>query len=319
MNVKGKISGYPNRRIAKIKEISCFSLVFLILSFAAISSGLNAGSLPVITQSLPVSAIKSFPGELGEVIYRCNEDNPNQLFIIGISHRDTMTGTNGPTTVQAQVEVYRIAEWLIRNRGLELLLPEGFFSEDQVNSSRNSISSLHERNGRFFDTETLEARLRENMPHVNAEMLLSESYAIHIRQVEDFTLYSEVRSKLRSLEKLRYDALASLFIQADLDYLQDLRTAAMLQKIPDIIDNEYSEGTIHSKEALFTIGLAHISGIIRYFEQKKIAIESPAFTSFKDYAADVNLLINNFGVTIIIPRSLSADRQFLLASREDDI
>jgi hypothetical protein len=319
MYVEGRVpEGSEVEKTIEKSGVSYLYTGLLVLIFISFSSPLGAGSVPVISNVVE-SAAQSIPAEFGSVIYSCNEGSPNQLFIVGISHRDIATRRNGATTVQAQVEVYRIAEWLIRNRGLGLLLPEGFFSEDRVASRTRPVYSLPDRSRTFLDAVTLEARLGDDMKYVNAEMLLSERHAIQIRQVEDFDLYAEVISRVKSLEKNRRDAFASLFIQADLDYLQDRRTAVMLQKIPDIIDYEYSEGTISSKEALFTIGLAHISGIIRYLEQKAIAIQSPAFTAFEDYTAEVNLLNKDFGVTVIVPRSLASDREFLLALQKNDI
>ena len=56
----------------------------------------------------------------------------------------------------------------------------------------------------------------------------------------------------------------NLLIRSELDYHQKRRVATMLQKIPGIINEEFLEGRIDNKKALFTIGLSHISDIIRY-------------------------------------------------------
>ena len=67
------------------------------------------------------------PAQYGEVIYQTNEKSSNHLYIIGTSHRDSLTCLNGSLTPRVQAEVYKIGEWLIDQRGIELLLPEGFF------------------------------------------------------------------------------------------------------------------------------------------------------------------------------------------------
>jgi hypothetical protein len=91
-------------------------LYLLLLSFSFfLISPLHAGT------------ILNIPVEYGEVIYRFNEKSPNQVFIIGISHRDALTCLNGDNTSKVQAQIYRIGDWLIHSQGLELLLPEGFF------------------------------------------------------------------------------------------------------------------------------------------------------------------------------------------------
>ena len=265
----------------------------------------------------------SIPSEYGEVIFSCNADSPNQLYIIGTGHRDTLSGANGAYTVKSQIDVYRIGEWLIRNRGLELLLPEGFFrnkpAKDEDGKSTEIASPAHPGRRASPDTKELEEKLEEDCIYTNAEMLLIESHGIKSRQVEDADLYHAATARIGLIEKNRDNPYALLTIKSDLDYLQERRTAAMLQKIPGIIENEYSEGGIRNKSALFTIGLDHISEIIRYLEQKKIAIHSPAFTSFDDYFSAVNLLDKNFGVTIIIPRTLADNRDIIRLSSLENI
>jgi hypothetical protein len=238
-----------------------------------------------------------------------------------MSHRDTLTRANGSNTVKSQIEVYRIGEWLIQNRGLELLLPEGFFLEEVLDEKENIIKADASENGKrvSFDTKTLEEKLGKDNAYINAEMLLMESHSIKSRQVEDMNLYKEVREKINLLEKFGNDTYESLFIKSGLDYLQERRTAAMLQKIPEVIDSEYSEGRIKNKKAIFTIGMSHISGIIKYLKQNKIEIHSPAFTPYNDYLSGVKLLEKNFGVTIIIPRTLADNRELLKLTRLDDV
>ncbi len=290
--------------------------IFLFIVFLLIPGfNLNAG----LNQDVPDS--RALPFERGEVVFSCNERSPNQIYIIGMSHRDTLTRANGSNTVKSQIEVYRIGEWLIQNRGLELLLPEGFFLDEAPDEKENLIKTAPSEKGKrvSFDTKTLEEKLGKDNVNINAEMLLMESHSIKSQQVEDVNLYKEVREKINLLEKSGNDTYESLFIKSGLDYLQERRTAAMLQKIPEVIDSEYSEGRIKNKKAIFTIGMSHISGIIKYLKQNKIEIHSPAFTPYNDYLSGVKLLEKNFGVTIIIPRTLADNPELLKLTRLDDI
>ena len=114
------------------------------------------------------------PVEYGEVIYQYHEKKPNQLFIIGMSHRDSLTRANGRNTSRVQAEVYKIGEWLIQNRGLELLLPEGYFTKKTGKAIEEKVkSAIRDRNNcpTPLDMETLEERLADNKSYVNAEML----------------------------------------------------------------------------------------------------------------------------------------------------
>lgn len=244
--------------------------------------------------------------EHGEVVFQCNEKSPRQLYIIGISHRDSFTRENGPDTVMSQVEAYRIGEWLNQHKDIELLLPEGYFVEESVFSVRDSV--LKDSSGRDrikpFNTKTLEDKLGDSNVHTTAELLLMQSHGLKSRQVEDSALYDAVLGQLRQFEMCGCCLDKARQAKAGLDYLQERRTAEMLQKIPEVIGSEYMGGRIKNEKAIFTIGLNHMPDIIKYLKQSQIRIKSPAITSYDDYEADVKLLNENFGITIIVPKTL---------------
>ena len=96
----------------------------------------------------------------------------------------------------------------------------------------------------LLDIKLLEERLSDNKAYVNAEMLLKETHPLTLRQVEDKELYDAVRSDLVKLTSCRSDSGDYSLLKSKLDYLQEKRTAAMLQKIPEIIDSEFQQGSI---------------------------------------------------------------------------
>ncbi len=260
----------------------------------------------------------SLPPEYGEVIYRCNEGSPNQLYIIGMSHRDALTRANGSKTVRAQAEAYKIGEWLVENQGLELFLPEGFFKNPAKKGL--AIQAAHLKSAPpELDMKSLEEKLAAD-PHINAEILLKNNYCLNIQQVEDPHLYNEVGKGLSNLVSCRDDA-QYLLLKSELDYLQGRRTAFMLQRIPEIIEDEFQQGNIQSRKGLFTIGLYHIGEIIKFVNEGKITVYCPLFASGKntDYCAPLNLSKENFGVTVILPRTLADDPKILKATRLDEI
>ena len=295
---------------------------FRILSFAAmlclLSSSLSlAKSTPdPAKENQTIQALLTIPKEYGEVIYQLNGEGSKQIYIIGVEHRNTITCCNGINTAKIQAEVYRIGEWLIRNEGLRLLLPEGFFTRKTGEAvlKMSPAEKNRRKEPKLLDSADLEERLADNRTYVNAEILLKRNYGLRIRQVEDKFRYAVVHDAICKLStKEANPACAFLPLESRLQYLQEERVAAMLQKIPAIVHEEFQHGNIENERALLTIGLSHLSPIIRYFNDKKIEIHNPlpAPGEDKDYVADLNLLKEKFGVTVIVPQKLADDDRVL--------
>jgi hypothetical protein len=263
-----------------------------------------------------IQASPKIPKEYGEVIYQINGEGSKQIYIIGIEHRNTITCYNGTNTVKVQAQAYRIGEWLVRNEGLSLLLPEGFFTRKTEEEALQV--SPEEKNKRkkpeLLDSANLEERLADNRTNVTAEILLKRNYGLRIRQVEDKFLYDVVHDAICKLSADEATPACNFLpLESRLQYLQEMRAASMLQKIPVVVDEEFQHGNIRNERALFTIGLSHLSQIIRYFNDKKIEIHHPlsAPSEEKDYVADLNLLKGKFGVTVIVPQKLADDDRVL--------
>ena len=77
------------------------------------------------------------PVDYGEAIYRFNGKSPNQIFIIGISHRDSLTCPNGEKTSRVQAEDYQIGDWLIHHQGLQFPCRRLFFNQGSKDWKRN--------------------------------------------------------------------------------------------------------------------------------------------------------------------------------------
>jgi len=262
------------------------------------------------------------PPQYGRMIYQLNEKSPNQLFIIGLSHRDTLTCLNGDNTSKVQAEVYRIGDWLIRNQGLELLLPEGFFKSTSIKIEKKNTSAPRTPNScALLDIRILEERLSNNKAYVNAEMLLKETHPLRLRQVEDKELYDAVRNILVKLISCSNDSSDYSLLNSKLEYLQEKRTAAMLQKIPKIIDDEFQQGSIKSRKAILTVGMYHLHEIIRYLNENRIMIHAPlpASEETKDYYGELNILKEHFGVSVILPKILADDQKILEINKLDQI
>ena len=276
------------------------------------------------SEFIPATDPSMIPAQYGEIIYRGNEKSPSQLFVIGMSHRDSLTRRNGNQTSRVQAEVYKIGEWLIHNRELELLLPEGYFAGKAGKIENESLTVALEKKRDCpapVDMDTLEEILSDNRTLVNAEMLLRDNYpTLKIRQVEDRALYETAKKRITELIDQR-DSCDYLLLRSELDYLQERRTAAILQRIPGIVNEEFQQGHIKGRVAILTIGMYHAHKIIRYLNDHKITVYSPLDKSGKgeDYTAELNLEKEKFGVTIILPKTLVNNQRILELNHLDKI
>ncbi len=276
----------------------------------------------LITLPLHAEISVKIPPQYGEIIYRFNEKSPNQIFIIGISHRDALTCLNGANTSKVQAEIYKIGDWLIHNQGLELLLPEGFFKGPTTGVEKKKVKAPEKVSScTSLDTDTLEKRLSDNNVYINAEMLLKETHPLRLAQIEDQELYDAVRAYIVKLAGHRGSSSDYSLLNEELGYLQEKRSAAMLQKIPEVVDAEFQQGNIKSKRAIFTVGMFHLHEIIEYLDQNRIVIRHPlpVSNSTKEYTSELNLSKENFGVSVIIPRTLASDQKTLEINKLDAI
>lgn len=287
-------------------------LLFLCLLYPSPSLGgtnLALAKGTQIPQDLP-----KIPQQYGEVIYQSSGEKLKQLYIVGLEHRDSITRLNGANTPKVQAEVYKVGEWLILSKRLALLLPEGFFTRKRGKAVLSkSPEEMRTGEMKSLDFGDLEKRLADNSRYVNAEMLLKEYYGLRTRQIEDQGLYDAVHDAICKLPFNNNSTCDFLPLKSELDYLQQKRVAAMLQRIPEVIKEEFQHGNIENQRALFTIGISHVSGIIKYLNNKRIEIHSPLQSSRKheEYTADLNLLKEQFGITVIVPKRLADNGEIL--------
>ncbi|MGZ3525156.1 MAG: hypothetical protein ACXU9L_10225 [Thermodesulfobacteriota bacterium] len=201
-------------------------------------------------------------------------------------------------------------------------MPEGFFKSTSTKIEEKDISAPGTPNPcALLDIKLLEERLSDNKAYVNAEMLLKETHPLRLRQAEDKGLYDAVRNDLVKLISSRNDSGDYSLLKSKLDYLQEKRTAAMLQKIPEIIDDEFQRGSIKSRKAILTVGMYHLHEIIRYLNENRIIIHAPlpASNEIKDDHSELNILKEHFGVSVILPRTLADDQKILEINKLDKI
>jgi hypothetical protein len=292
-----------------LKRLSLLLSLLLCLPASGAASQLRPAAIDAIDAvAAPLAVPSAFPSDLGEIVYRKNSESSVQVFIIVNSHRSSGNGGNGPGTVQAQVETFRIGEWLIGKEQVSLLLPEGFFGREATAPPVPGAPV-------GLNGEELAAELTDTSAFVNAELLLHRNYGIGLQQIEDQTLYRQTRDRLRS--GLTGTARLEPGFAAGIDYLQKCRLAAILQNIPEAIAGEYRLGRIATPRAMMTIGMAHLDDLIDYLETGRIQLPVPATEDqgFESLNAELELVRQAMGVTIIVPRTLYDSRTPLQMAR----
>ena len=267
-------------------------------------------ALALLIWLLPLAAaaaeVPRLPAELGRVVYRQNPASPSQLFIVADSHRSSLTGDNGPVTVQAQLETFRIGAWLIDRRQVALLLPEGFFGSWQqvaVDTARPPL-----------DEVALRRQLADTSHFVNAELLLHRRFGIALGQVEDHDLYCRAGRQLQT--GLEQKALLTPGYATTLDYLQQRRLAAMLQQAPQVVAAAFRQGRIATPRAILTIGMTHLDDLLRILHDGTIRIPTPqpGNSAFPALEEVLRLQQEGCGVAVIVPPVLSSKLPWLQAA-----
>lgn len=289
--------------------------IFVLAVAAATLNLLPAVSVLAIEAAAQApSAGLALPAELGEVVFALPGTSDRQIYIIGHSHRSARTGANGAYTIKAQAEVYRIGEWLIRQEDVQLLLPEGFFKRQPAAAASTGGIPRGEviKAAISLEHQDLVEKLSDTSVFVNADMLLRANYHIQLQQVEDTEIYQAVSRYLHLSNDMRDTHLAGL-LDVELDFLQEIRSAAMLQNIPDAVEFELQMGNIDNRQAMFTVGMAHVDEIIRFLRAGRIDLAPPAltFASYQEHQAMLRLIEEGYGVTVILPRSLIDNQEAL--------
>ena len=252
---------------------------------------------------------QDLPDRLARVIYRQNPDSEQHIYIVAQSHRSALSGLNSPDTERVQAEIYRIGEWLIKNRGVALLLPEGYFKRRTTaisagaaggsNRGYNPVNSISDA--------TLLAKLSDADRFENANTLLHANYDVPLCQIEDWDLYANTRRLQGELSRETGSDPDLPALAAALNYQQKKRSAALLRNIPAVLDQALEPGNRRPKKALLTIGMAHIEEIIRFLMDGRAHIEplTGMEADFAGYDCDLNALGSDYGITVILPRALN--------------
>ncbi len=180
-------------------SLSRSGIALIICLFWIFSTCNTTSASPKVSKSS--ADFLDIPSAYGKIIYRINPQSPKQLYIIGINHKDPDSGANNSTTVQTQLEIFRIGEWLKKNVNLNLLLPEGYFSDKKAVAAHKpaGFQTLDTFNPVHLDNLLIQEKLTADKPYVNAEMLLMEYHRYHASQVEDKGNYDAVRNSLCKL------------------------------------------------------------------------------------------------------------------------
>jgi hypothetical protein len=253
----------------------------------------------------------SVPSAFARIIYQSNAECKRQIYIVAQCHRDALSGLNGMDTVKVQAEIYRLGEWLIANKNVGFLLPEGYFQNNQ--SDKLPLSPNPELHATApISDDVLIKQLSDTKRFMSADRLLSSNFNVILRQVEDRDLYYHIRSLLQTLT---FDVSTKPLLE-DIEYQQKKRSGTFLQNIPKIFAVETNEGRPKFQNALMTIGFAHIKDILKFLQERKIEIAAPpgcVYDPQKNFC-ELDTLTAQYGITVILPNTLAENKELLAAT-----
>lgn len=274
-----------------------------------------AGSAAGMSPSGETGSEKDFPSHRGRVVFERPGTADRHIYIIGESHRSAQTGGNGPDTVAAQADVYRLSQWLIETHDVGLFLPEGFFEAGPRTPQSTREGTVPDRH--WLDDVTLARRLSDTSVFRSAGTLLRESCSVRFRQVEDENLYLQALDLVSSRTGRQFDAEWL----ADLEQVQNRRSAVMLQNVAPVVQEEYRERRIRNQRVILTVGLAHLEEILRLLSRERMEVAPLTCPPARcpGFESELAWLDDDFGVTVIIPQSLWENRVALRVARLDHL
>ena len=93
------------------------------------------------------------------------------------------------------------------------------------------------------------------------------------------------------------------------------------EKLPVLINKEHQDGNIKKPKAILTIGLSHVSMILKYLDPSGARFYSSTSASSPDgdIFSDLTLQKQKFRISILIPKSLAEDPKILKINNLDKI
>ncbi len=286
-------------RSTTLLRSSLFLLISCCLYWLLSGSSLLAAARADVPPAPAAEAF--FPEQLGTVVYQTRAAATSRIYIIANGHRSAINGAGTAKTLQAQMETFRIGEWLIKQNRIDLLLPEGFFGE-------MGRSGAIDAQTRRLDNQAIQDALADTTHFVNAELLLHEQYGIGLEQVEDRKLYRDVRDLLKA--NLQAGSKFSFARYNELAHLQKLRTAYLVQSAPMVIAKAHQQGRVAAPNAMLTIGLSHLQDIIAFLETGKIDMAGWPIAGMAPpfQGSELELIRQHVGFTVIVPPALASNR-----------
>ena len=257
--------------------------------------------------------------EYGAVVYQKNPDFQNQLYIISQIHRNSLTGNyKDETGPRVQAEIYRIAEKLIKQNVIELLIDEGIDAQNSDSADLMGFIGKHikslmgsELSEKVSKSDSeLERIMKGYIPceedpdftiHIDAGYLLSAMYPI-AHQGADSSLHHKATDK--TVENFLTRGGNPKDFESIMDYLCKARSALILQNSPFVIEREIRAKRIKSRNAIIIIGDLHIDEMQEFIENDRIKISAVKNYGLPAVDEELCLAKRDYGAAIIKPLSI---------------
>ena len=246
--------------------------------------------------------------EYGTQLARMKTGSNNRIYVVAMRHRRPFDKKADKDVGKVQAEVYRVAEDLIVNHDVSLMLSEWAryeppldnsvlrqYVNDVLNDARISLS-------RNIDDKSLEKILQDDSlvrekPAMDmcAEALLLINYRTDLQGIEDMKVRGIDHELV--MDPKKYDE--KLF-----DHISKFRNAAMLQNAPKVIERELEAGRTANKNAVVLVGQLHMQHMMDSVGNGRVVV--PELPSYGLPAVDEELNVKKLGydITFISPKSL---------------
>jgi hypothetical protein len=213
------------------------------------------------------------------------------------------------------MEVYRLGEQLIAHHGVQLVLGEGYladtdsypiirfmrtYADPRVTITKTADDSTLES---IMDkVATLDTSSTMNMDAVN---LLAVNYPT--LDIQGLSTVEDTEMKRRILQEQKRGMPVDVVLRY-LDFAGEMISGRMLLNAPKVIGRERKLMRIRNRNAMMTIGGAHFDELIEFVRGNDVRISDLVHngtTLEKGATYPLTLDENNYGVTIIVPRSMN--------------
>ncbi len=241
--------------------------------------------------------------DYGEIIFKIRQDAPNQLYVIGQSHKK-LDGTQSEHIPKIQMEVFRIGQKLIDKFKVGLFLAEGYFENTVYEKKRkeNIQETDIRRLAEYCKDDDYIVSSTKDHADWDAVFYFQLFTNVNIQGAEDRIYHRNVITLLTSQRNPVSDVLYA--------YYNHLRTMAVLLNGPKVVDREQEARRLISSNFAIIFGDDHIPKLIESVEKDYFKVDFSRLSPlpFDKISQPLKYEQLGYGATVIRPKSTKINR-----------